>query len=114
MQLSDHFTYRKLLTFVLPPIGMLLLTSVYTLVDGLFVSHYVGKIAFAAVNFVFPIIMLMGGLGFMFGTGGTALVAKTLGEGDSARAQRYFTQIVMLAVLVGVVMAFAGYVCFRW
>lgn len=110
VQLSDHFTYRKLLAFVLPPIGMLLLTSVYTLVDGLFVSHYVGKIAFAAVNFVFPVIMLMGGLGFMFGTGGTALVAKTLGEGKSAQAQRYFTQIVMLAVLVGVLMAVAGYV----
>lgn len=109
VQLSDHFTYRKLLAFVLPPIGMLLLTSVYTLVDGLFVSHYVGKTAFAAVNFVFPVIMLMGGLGFMFGTGGTALVAKTLGEGKSARAQRYFTQIVMLAVLVGVLMAVAGY-----
>lgn len=109
VQLSDHFTYRKLLAFVLPPIGMLLLTSVYTLVDGLFVSHYVGKTAFAAVNFVFPVIMLMGGLGFMFGTGGTALVAKTLGEGKSARAQRYFTQIVMLAVLMGVLMAVAGY-----
>lgn len=110
VQLSDHFTYRKLLAFVLPPIGMLLLTSVYTLVDGLFVSHYVGKTAFAAVNFVFPVIMLMGGLGFMFGTGGTALVAKTLGEGKTARAQRYFTQIVILAMLVGVFMAVAGYV----
>lgn len=110
VQLSDHFTYRRLFAFVLPPIGMMLLTSVYTLADGLFVSHYVGKTAFAAVNFVFPVLMLMGGLGFMFGTGGTALVAKTLGAGKEAIAQRYFTQVVILAALTGAAFAVVGFI----
>jgi putative MATE family efflux protein len=108
IQLSDHFTYRKLSAFVLPTIAMMVLTSVYTLVDALFISHYVGEIALAAVNFVFPVIMLLGGLGFMFGTGGTALVAKTLGQGDGARARRYFTQITLLAALMGCAMAGLG------
>lgn len=109
VQLSDHFTYRKLFAFVLPPIGMMLLTSVYTLADGLFISHYVGKTAFAAVNFVFPVLMLMGGLGFMFGTGGTALIAKTLGAGKESIAHRYFTQVVVLAAVVGAVFAVLGF-----
>lgn len=108
VQLSDHFTYRKLFSFVLPPIGMMLLTSVYTLADGLFISHFVGKTAFAAVNFVFPVLMLMGGLGFMFGTGGTALIAKTLGAGKESFAHRYFTQVVVLAALVGSIFAALG------
>ncbi|MBR1982135.1 MAG: hypothetical protein IKA23_05220 [Akkermansia sp.] len=110
IQLSDHFTYRKLSAFVLPTIAMMVLTSVYTMVDALFISHYAGKIALAAVNFVFPVIMLLGGLGFMFGTGGTALVAKTFGQGDSARAKRYFTQIILLAWLMGCAMAGPGIV----
>lgn len=109
VQLSDHFTYRKLFAFVLPPIGMMLLTSVYTLADGLFISHYVGKTAFAAVNFVFPVLMLMGGLGFMFGTGGTALIAKTLGAGKEGIAHRYFTQVVVLAAVVGAAFAALGF-----
>lgn len=108
VQLSDHFTYRKLFAFVLPPIAMMLLTSVYTMVDGLFVSHFVGKTAFAALNFVFPVVMLLGGLGFMFGTGGTALVAKTLGQGAAQRARRYFTQIVLLAALLGALLGGLG------
>ncbi|MBQ3525876.1 MAG: MATE family efflux transporter [Akkermansia sp.] len=109
-QISDHFTYRKLFAFVLPPIAMMLLTSVYTMVDGLFVSHFVGKIAFAAVNFVFPVIVLMSGLGFMFGSGGTALVAKTLGHGAEKRARRYFTQVVLLAAGLGTIAAAVGLV----
>ncbi len=108
VQLSDHFTYRKLFAFVLPPIAMMLLTSVYTMVDGLFVSHFVGKTAFAALNFVFPVVMLLGGLGFMFGTGGTALVAKTLGQGAPQRAQRYFTQIILLATALGALLGGMG------
>lgn len=108
VQLSDHFTYRKLFAFVLPPVAMMLLTSVYTMADGLFVSHYVGKTAFAAVNFVFPVVILMAGLGSMFGTGGTALVAKTLGQGAEKRAKRYFTQIILLAGLLGVLMGGVG------
>lgn len=108
IQLSDHFTYRKLAAFVLPTIAMMVLTSVYTMVDALFISHYAGEIALAAVNFVFPVIMLLGGLGFMFGTGGTALVAKTFGQGDSTQARRYFTQITLLAALIGCAMASLG------
>lgn len=110
VQLSAHFTYRKLFAFVLPPIAMMLLTSVYTMVDGLFVSHFVGKTAFAALNFVFPVVMLLGGLGFMFGTGGTALVAKTLGQGAAQRARRYFTQIVLLAAVLGALLGGVGMV----
>jgi Na+-driven multidrug efflux pump len=86
----------------------MVLTSVYTMVDALFISHYAGEIALAAVNFVFPVIMLLGGLGFMFGTGGTALVAKTFGQGDSTQARRYFTQITLLAALIGCAMATLG------
>ncbi len=110
IQLSDHFTYRKLSAFVLPTIAMMVLTSMYTMVDALFISHYAGEIALAAVNFVFPVIMLLGGLGFMFGTGGTALVAKTFGQGDNQRARRYFTQITILAALLGAAMAGIGIV----
>ncbi len=108
IQLSDHFTYRKLSAFVWPTIAMMVLTSIYTMVDALFISHYAGEIALAAVNFVFPVIMLLGGLGFMFGTGGTALVAKTFGQGDAACARRYFTQITLLASLIGGAMALIG------
>ena len=79
VNLSDHFTYRKLLNFVLPSIVMMVFTSIYGVVDGLFVSNYAGKTAFAAINLVMPFIMVLGGMGFMIGTGGTALVAKVLG-----------------------------------
>ena len=79
IQLSDHFTYKKLLRFVLPSIVMMVFTSIYGVVDGLFVSNYAGKTAFAAINLVMPFIMVLGGLGFMVGTGGTALVSKVLG-----------------------------------
>ena len=78
IKLSDHFTYKKLLRFCLSPIIMMVFTSIYGVVDGLFVSNYVGKTAFAAINLVMPFIMIFGGIGFMFGTGGSALVAKTL------------------------------------
>ena len=80
IQLSDHFTYFKLTRFVLPSIGMMVFTSVYGIVDGLFVSNVVGKTAFASINLVMPVEMIVGAIGFMIGTGGAALVAKTLGE----------------------------------
>lgn len=82
IQLSEHFTYKKLLRFVLPSIIMMIFTSIYGIVDGLFVSNYVGKTAFAAVNLVMPLMMGVSALGFMVGTGGSAIVAKTLGEGE--------------------------------
>lgn len=80
IQLSDHFTYRRLLRFVFPSIVMMVFTSIYGVVDGLFVSNFVGKDAFAAINLIMPFLMIFGGVGFMFGTGGSALVAMTLGE----------------------------------
>ncbi len=87
IQLSDHFTYRKLLRFVLPSIVMMVFTSIYGVVDGLFVSNFAGKTPFAAINLVMPFIMVLGGIGFMIGTGGT----KVLGEGEPEKAKRYFT-----------------------
>ena len=101
IQLSDHFTYKKLLRFCFPPIVMMMFTSIYGVVDGLFVSNFVGKIPFAAINLVMPFVMILGGFGFMIGTGGSALVAKTLGENDKERANRYFTMMIQLTLCLG-------------
>ena len=84
IQLSDHFTYKRLLRFVLPSIIMMIFTSVYGVVDGLFVSNFAGKAAFAAVNLIMPVPILLGALGFMLGTGVSAIVAKTLGKGSGS------------------------------
>ena len=102
IQLSDHFTYQKLLRFVLPSIVMMVFTSIYGVVDGLFVSNFVGKESFAALNLVYPLFMMLGALGYMFGTGGTALVAKTMGEGDDKRARGLFSLIVYATLIVGI------------
>ena len=88
IQLSDHFTYGRLLRFVMPSILMILCTSVYTIVDGFFVSNYVGKTAFAALNLVWPVLMAVSTIGFLIGTGGCALVSKTLGEGNRERDRK--------------------------
>lgn len=101
IQLSDHFTYPKLLRFALSPILMMVFTSIYGVVDGLFVSNFVGKVPFAAINLIMPFTMILGGLGFMIGTGGSALVAKTLGEGRREDADRYFTMMVLFSLIVG-------------
>ena len=82
IQLSDHFSYHRLLRFVLPSIIMMVFTSIYSVVDGLFVSNFAGKTAFAAVNLIMPVLMALGAIGFLIGTGGSAVVSKTLGEGD--------------------------------
>ncbi|MBQ9947719.1 MAG: MATE family efflux transporter [Oscillospiraceae bacterium] len=108
IQLSDHFTYGRLIRFVIPSIVMMIFTSIYGVVDGLFVSNFVGKTPFAALNLIMPAIMIMGAVGFMIGTGGSALVAKTLGEGDRERADRYFTMMIMLDVIAGVLLAVLG------
>ena len=110
IQLSDHFTYRKLLQFVFPSIVMMIFTSIYGVVDGLFVSNYAGKTAFAAINLVMPFIMVLGGIGFMIGTGGTALVSKILGEGDGEKARRYFSMMILFTVLVGLILTVLGVV----
>lgn len=113
IQLSDHFTYKKLLRFCFPPIVMMLFTSIYGVVDGLFVSNFVGKIPFAAINLVMPFVMILGGFGFMIGTGGSALVAKTLGENDKERANRYFTMMIQLTLCLGVVLSVVGVLFIR-
>ncbi len=108
IKLSDHFTYGRLVRFALPSIAMMIFTSIYSVVDGLFVSNFAGKEALAAVNLVFPLAMALGSVGFMFGTGGAALVAKTMGEGDAVRANRLFSFIALAAVVTGVALCAVG------
>lgn len=108
IQLSDHFTIKKLLRFVFPCIIMMIFTSIYGVVDGLFVSNYVGKTSFAAVNLIMPFLMILGALGFMFGTGGSAIVAQTLGEGKKEKANEYFSLIVYIVIISGAVLTIAG------
>ena len=108
IRLSDHFTCRRLLRFTFPSIVMLVFTSIYGVVDGFFVSNYVGKTPFAAVNFIMPFLLVLGCVGFMFGTGGGALIAKTLGEGDREKANRIFSMLVWVSALCGVGLAILG------
>lgn len=108
IQLSEHFTYKKLLRFVLPSIVMMIFTSIYGVVDGLFVSNYVGKTAFAAVNLIMLFLMAISALGFMIGTGGSAIVAKTLGEGKKKQANEYFSMLVYLTLIGGIVLSALG------
>ena len=113
IRLSDHFSYKKLLRFTLPSIAMMIFTSIYGVVDGFFVSNFVGKTPFAAVNFIMPFLMILGAFGFMFGTGGSALVAKTMGEGDRERANKIFSLIVYVSLAVGIVIAVTGIIFLR-
>ncbi len=113
VQLSDHFTYKKLLRFVLPSVVMMVFTSIYGVVDGLFVSNFAGKTAFAAINLVMPFVMVLGGIGFMIGAGGTALVSKILGEGDRERANRCFSMMVLLTLILGVLLSVVGVLFMR-
>ncbi|MBQ7290604.1 MAG: MATE family efflux transporter [Clostridia bacterium] len=108
IQLSDHFDYKKLFRFTLPSIVMMIFTSIYGVVDGFFVSNFVGKTPFAAVNFIMPVLMILGGMGFMFGTGGGALIAKTLGEGKREKANSIFSLLVYSAAALGVLLAVLG------
>ncbi len=108
IQLSDHFNTRKLLKFTLPSIAMMIFTSIYGVVDGFFVSNFTGKTPFAAVNLIMPFLMILGTVGFMFGTGGSAIVAKTMGEGDREKANRYFSLFVYFSIAVSIVLAVIG------
>ena len=108
IQLSDHFTYGRLLRFVLPSIVMMVFTSIYGVVDGFFVSNFAGKTAFASINLIMPFIMVLGGMGFMIGTGGTALVSKVFGEGDAERANRYFSMMIIFTLGLGVILSALG------
>ena len=113
IKLSDHFTYKRLLKFTLPSIAMMIFTSIYSVVDGFFVSNFAGDIPFKAVNLIIPFLMIMATVGFMFGTGGTAIVAKTLGEGDSEKANRYFSLFVYITFSLGVIFSVLGMIFIR-
>ena len=113
IQLSDHFSYKRLLRFVMPSIVMMVFTSIYGVVDGLFVSNFVGDTAFAAINLIMPLNTILGGVGFMLGTGGSALVAKMLGEQKKDLANRYFSMMIWISVIVGLGLTFAGLVVIR-
>lgn len=105
IKLSDHFSYGRLLRFTLPSIIMMVISSIYSVVDGLFVSNLVGDLALSSVNIVFPVAMIVGSFGFMLGTGGSAIVARTMGEGDQPLANRYFSMIIYAVVVLGVVLS---------
>ena len=113
IRLSDHFSYAKLLHFTLPSICMMVFTSIYGVVDGLFVSNFAGKTPFAAINLVMPFIMILGGMGFMIGTGGTALVSKLLGESKKDEAHRTFSMMVLFTLLLGLVLSAVGFLTMR-
>lgn len=110
IKLSDHFTYGKLLRFVLPSIAMMIFTSIYGVVDGYFVSNYAGKTPFAAVNLIYPVLMILGTVGFMFGAGGSALVAKTMGERDTEKANSIFSLLIAVSAVISVVLSILGIV----
>lgn len=113
IQLSDHFDYKKLLQFTLPSIVMMIFTSIYGVVDGFFVSNFVGKTPFAAVNFIMPFLMILGAAGFMFGTGGSALIAITIGTGNRKKANRLFSLFVYVSAAIGVLIAILGLIFIR-
>lgn len=113
IQLSDHFTYKKLFRFTLPSVAMMVFTSIYGVVDGFFVSNFVGETPFAAVNFIMPFIMILGSIGYMFGTGGSALISKTLGEGDPEKANSLFSMLTYISIGTGIVIAVLGVIFVR-
>lgn len=113
IRLSEHFNYRKLMKFTFPTIVMMIFTSIYGVVDGLFVSNIVGSSAFAAVNIVMPLAMIVGCAGFMIGTGGSALVSMTLGEGDTKRANEYFSMLIYFLIVFGAIVSVLGIVFLR-
>lgn len=108
MDFSGHYSYRRLLHFTLPSIVMLVFTSIYGVVDGFFVSNFVGKTPFAAVNFIYPLLTMLGSVGFMFGTGGTALISKTMGEGNSEKTNEIFSMLVWTSAALGVLLGVPG------
>ena len=113
IQLSDHFTFQRLLRFVLPSIIMMVFASIYSVVDGLFVSNYVGKDAYTALNLIWPLLMGMGALGFMIGSGGSAIVSKTLGEGKPPEAKQYFSMLVYVTIIGGIILSALGLIFIR-
>ena len=114
IKLSDHFSFSKLIKFTLSPILMMIFTSIYNVVDGFFISNYAGKIPFAAVNLIMPFLMILGTVGFMLGSGGSAICAKTYGEGDKQGCNSYFSFFVYVAIAIGIVLSVLGNIFLRW
>ncbi len=110
IELKEHFSYKKLIMFTLPTIIMMIFTSIYGVVDGIFVSNIVGSEAFAGVNLIMPAIMILGSVGFMIGTGGSALVSKTIGEGEEEKANKYFSMLIYLVLIAGITLAIVGFI----
>ena len=108
IQLSEHFTYKKLIKFTIPTIVMMIFTSIYGIVDGIFVSNCVGSEAFAAINLIMPVLMILGAVGFMIGTGGSAIVSKTIGEGKKEKANQYFSMLIYLLIISGIILTILG------
>ena len=108
IQLSEHFDYKKLLRFVFPSVAMMVFGSIYGIVDGLFVSNVVGKTPFAALNLIYPFIAVLSALGFMIGSGGNAIVSKTLGEGKKEKANEYFSMLIYVSLVLGILIAVLG------
>ena len=113
IQLSEHFTYKKLIKFTIPTIIMMIFTSIYGIVDGIFVSNIVGSEAFAAVNLIMPALMILGAVGFMIGTGGSAIVSKTIGEGKEEKANEYFSMLIYLLIISGIILTIVGLIFIR-
>lgn len=113
IQLSDHFTYGKLIRFTIPSIAMMIFTSIYGVIDGFFISNFAGKTPFSAINLIMPFLMIAATVGLMFGTGGTAIVAKTFGEGKKEKANQYFSLFVYISFALGVIFAILGIVFIR-
>lgn len=105
VQLNDHFTYKKLFKAVIPSVAMMVFISIYSIIDGLFVSNFVGTTAFAGLNLIYPILMIVGAIGFMIGTGGSALVSKTLGEGNKEKANKYFSMFIWMTFILGIIVS---------
>ena len=113
IKLSEHFTFSKIFKFTLPSVTMMVFLSIYSIVDGFFVSNFVGKIPFASLNLVFPLIMLMGAIGLMIGTGGSAFVAKTIGQGNREKANKIFSMLIYAVIILGSLLGAACILCLR-
>ena len=113
IQLSEHFTYKTLIRFTIPTIIMMIFTSIYGVVDGIFVSNCVSSEAFAAVNLIMPVLMILGTVGFMIGSGGSALIAKTIGQGEKEKANEYFSMLIYLLIIIGLILSIIGIIAIK-
>lgn len=110
ISLADNFDLRRLLKFVMPSVIMMVVSSVYVVVDGFFVSNFVGDKAFASVNIIMPFIMILSSIGYMFGTGGSAFVSMLMGQGKDEKANRVFSMLTYVLIIVGISVSIIGFI----